>query len=63
MDNTAVVGVWPAPHVIAGRLSSEDQRLIFDWVGLNAAAIIGYWDGDIDTAKLIQTLQRLPPRP
>ncbi|MGC2413808.1 MAG: hypothetical protein WA459_14065 [Stellaceae bacterium] len=63
VDNTAVVGVRPAPHVIAGRLSSEDQRLIFEWVGLNAAAIIGYWDGDIDTAELIQTLQRLPPRP
>ena len=60
-DNTAVVGVRPAPQLIAGRLSSDDQRLIFEWVGLNAVAIIAYWDGDIDTAELIQSLQRLPP--
>ena len=63
VDNTAVVGVRPAPHLIAGRLSSDDQSLIFEWVGLNAAAIIAYWDGDIDTAELIQTLKRLPPSP
>jgi len=63
VDNTAVVGVRPAPHLIAGRLSSQDQRLVFEWVGLNTAAIIAYWDGDIDTAELIQALKRLPPTP
>jgi hypothetical protein len=63
VDNTAVVGVRPVPHLIAGRLSSQDQRLVFEWVGLNAAAIIAYWDGDIDTAELIQTLKRLPTTP
>ena len=63
VDNTAVVGVRPAPHLIAGRLSSQDQRLVFEWVGLNAAAIIAYWDGDIDTAELIQNLKPLPPHP
>src|SRR5438132_11219280 len=40
VDNTAVVGVRSAPHLIAGRLSSQDQRLVFEWIGLNAAAII-----------------------
>ncbi len=63
VDNTAVVGVRSAPHLIAGRLSSQDQRLVFEWVGLNTAAIIAYWDGDIDTAELIQALKRLPPTP
>jgi hypothetical protein len=63
VDNTAVVGVRPTPHLIAGRLSSQNQRLVFEWVGLNAAAIIAYWDGDIDTAELIQALKRLPPTP
>src|SRR5580704_18390880 len=43
VDNTAVVGVRPAPHLIAGRLSSQDQHLVFEWVGLNAAAIFAYW--------------------
>ena len=36
---------------------------IAGYVGLNAAAIIAYWDGDIDTAELIQSLKPLPPRP
>ena len=62
IDSTAVVGVRPSPHLIAGRLPSEDQRLVFEWVRLNTAAIIGYWDGDIDTAELIQTLKPLPPK-
>jgi hypothetical protein len=28
--NTAVVGVRPSPHLIAGRLSPEDERLVLD---------------------------------
>src|SRR4029077_3209967 len=54
IDNTAVVGVRPTPHLVAGRLSSDDQRLLFQWVQLNAVAIVSYWDGGIDTAELIQ---------
>jgi hypothetical protein len=60
IDNTAVVGVRPAPHVIAGRLSPEDERAVADWVRLNADAIVAYWDGDIDTLELVQTLKPLP---
>jgi len=63
VDNVAVIGVRPTPHLIAGQLSTEDQRLVFEWIEINAAAIVAYWDGDIDTAELIQTLKRLPPRP
>ena len=58
--NTAVVGVRPAPHVIAGRLSPDDQRAVFEWVALNAAAILEYWDGRIDTIELGQLLRPLP---
>jgi hypothetical protein len=63
VDNVAVVGVRPAPHLIAGRLSSEDQRLVVEWIVVNTTAIVGYWDGDIDTAELIQMLKPLSPRP
>src|SRR2546421_11220757 len=42
VDNVAVVGVRPGPHLIAGRLSSEDQRQVFEWIRINAASIIGY---------------------
>ena len=62
VDNVAIVGVRPGPHLIAGRLSTEDQRLLFEWIGINAAAIIDYWHGAIDTAELIQTLKRLSAR-
>ena len=58
--NTAVVGVRPTPHIIAGRLSSDDQRVVFEWISLNTAAIIEYWDGRIDTIELGQLLKRLP---
>jgi hypothetical protein len=63
LNNTAVVGVRPSPRVISGRLSAPDQRAVFDWVRLNEAAIVGYWDGAIDTAELIQSLKRLPSPP
>ena len=63
IDNTAVVGIRPDPHLIAGRLSQGDQRAVFNWIGLNESAIIGYWDGSIDTAELIQMLKPLPATP
>jgi hypothetical protein len=64
MANTAVVGVRPTPHVIAGRLSPDDQRAVFEWVSLNATALVAYWEGRIDTIELGQLLQRLPsPQP
>jgi hypothetical protein len=62
--NTAVVGVRPTPHVIAGQLSSDDQSAVFDWVSLNATTLVAYWEGRIDTIELGQQLKRLPsPQP
>jgi hypothetical protein len=60
VDNTAVAAVRPVPHLIAGRLSADDQRAVFDWIALNATAIISYWDGDIDTVQLANLLRPLP---
>jgi hypothetical protein len=62
VDSTAVVGVRPAPHLVTGRLSSDDEQLVFEWIRINEGTIIGYWDGNIDTAELIQNLKPLPPR-
>jgi hypothetical protein len=58
--NTAVVGVRPSPHLVEGHLSVDDQRAVFEWVSLNTAAIVEYWDGRIDTIELGQLLKRLP---
>ena len=60
--NTAIIGVRPAPHIIAGRLSPEDQRVVFEWVSLNSAALVAYWEGRIDTIELGQQLKRIPSR-
>jgi hypothetical protein len=61
--NTAVVAVRPTPHVIAGRLPQDDQQAIFNWIELNASAIVAYWDGDIDTVQLSQMLKPLATKP
>ena len=58
--NTAVVGVRPAPHLIAGQLSPDDQRAVFQWASINADALIAYWDGQIDTIELGIRLHSLP---
>ncbi len=60
--NTAVVGVRPAPHVIAGRLSPDDERAVFLWISLNAAGLIAYWEGRIDTLQFGQMLKPVVAR-
>jgi hypothetical protein len=57
--NTAVVGVRPAPHLVAGQLAPEDERAVFEWVALNTAALVSYWHGEIDTIQLGEQLRPL----
>ena len=61
--NTAVVAIRPSPRVLAGPLSADDQRAVFQWVSLNEAALVAYWDGQIDTIQFGQLLKLLPPAP
>jgi hypothetical protein len=42
VSNTAVVGVRPTPHLIAGQLSSRDEQASFEWVALNTHALVEY---------------------
>ena len=60
IDNTAVVAVRPAPRIVEGQLSSDDERAVSEWIRLNEAAVIAYWNGDIDTVQLAQALKPLP---
>src|SRR5438105_8764394 len=60
--NTAVVGVRPNPHAVAGDLAPDDRRAVFEWVSLNTAALVAYWEGRIDTIELGQLLKRIPSR-
>ena len=64
--NLAAVAVRPAPRLVAGNLSPADMSAVSEWIRLNEAALIDYWEYRISTAQLIQQLRRLPtsgPRP
>jgi len=58
--NLAVVAVRPVPRLVAGQLSPADLQAVSDWIRLNEAVLVDYWDGRIYTDELIQRLQRLP---
>jgi len=60
IDNTAVVTVRPSPSVIAGRLISDDQRIVAEWIALNHEAIVSYWNEKLDTGEFIERLKSLP---
>ena len=62
-SNTAVVGVRPPPHVIAGSLSRDDENVVCQWISLNTDALLAYWEGDIDTSQLVHALKRLTEAP
>ena len=59
IDNTAVVGLRPAPHLVVGDLTQRDASVVFAWVALNIDALIDYWNGQIDTIQLGQQLRRV----
>jgi hypothetical protein len=58
--NTAVVDLRPSPHAIAGRLSPDDEQAVFEWISLNADALIADCEGQIDTIELGRILQPIP---
>jgi hypothetical protein len=57
----ATVAVRPAPQLVAGQLSAAEMQAISDWIRLNEAVLVAYWDSQIDTAELIQRLRPLSP--
>ena len=63
ITNTAVVAIRPAPRILAGQLSPADAQAVFQWISLNAEALVAYWDGQIDTARLIYRLRPIPGQP
>jgi hypothetical protein len=49
------------PRVIAGTLSPADRHAIFQWIAMNEAALVDYWDFRIDTDEFLQRLQPISP--
>ena len=58
--NLAMLAVRPAPGLIAGKLSSADFGSVADWIRLNEAALVDYWEYRISTAQFIRRLRTLP---
>ncbi len=55
--NRAVVGLWPAPHIVTGRLGAADLAAVTRWIALNEAAILDHWNELIDGTELSQRLR------
>ena len=58
-DDMAVVGIRPAPALIEGPLDNASLKLVQDWIKLNEATLIGYWNGELDTVEMLEKLKRL----
>jgi hypothetical protein len=56
----AVVAVRPTPRLVSGYLSPADLRAVSNWIRLNEAVLIDYWEERIYTDELLRRLQRLP---
>lgn len=46
-------------HVVEGSIDSEEFNLLRSWIDLSRAALISYWDGDIDTQEVLEALRKL----
>jgi hypothetical protein len=58
------VALRPVPRVIAGTLLPVDRQAIFQWLAMNEAALVDYWEFRIDADEFLQRLQPIwPPIP
>lgn len=57
----ATVAVRPTPRLVGGQLSAADLRLISQWIALNEAALVDYWEYRISTAAPVDRPRKLSP--
>ena len=56
----AVIALRPRVHHISGpTLPADVMAELEKWVAANLAALVAYWEGDIDTGELLAALQRI----
>lgn len=53
------VALRPDVHVIEGHMSPDHLTLLRQWIALNHAVILRYWEGQIDTIDAIQALKSI----
>jgi hypothetical protein len=57
--HTAVVAIQPKPRLVEGKLSEADLALVSEWITLNEAALLEFWDETIDSVELGGRLKKL----
>jgi hypothetical protein len=57
--NLAVVAIRPSPRVVHGPLAQRDFAPVAEWIVLNEAALIDYWNGTLGTGEFVARLRRL----
>lgn len=58
------VAVRPVPRVIQGQISGQEFELVRQWIELNEAVLIDYWNGAIEyTEDVLAAIRPLPGRP
>ena len=62
LDNLAIVAIRPKPHVIVGMLSKNDEKLVFEWINLNLALLIAYWNYQLLTPQMHDKIIPIPRR-
>jgi hypothetical protein len=45
------VAIRPNVHLVEGKMSASDLKLLSRWVELNRDVLVRYWDGDIESTK------------
>jgi hypothetical protein len=60
--NTAVFAIRPMPRIITGSLPPADTQAVFQWITLNADALIEYWEDRIGTIELATALRPISSR-
>ncbi len=53
-----MVAVRPQPALLHGDLKPDIERAVLAWSRLNAAALVAYWNGELDTVELGARLHR-----
>ncbi len=59
IGDTAVVGIRPSPRLIEGNLAPADFELVSQWIRLNEAALMDFWNETIDSIELGGRLKKV----
>jgi hypothetical protein len=62
-NNLAVVAIRPTPRVVHGPLAQSDFAPIAEWITLNEAALLGFWNGTLGTIEFATSLRRIGHTP